>query len=111
MAELIVTTTESVPGFEVKEILGVVTGNTVRAKHIGKDIMAGLKNIVGGELQEYTEMLNDSREESMNRMIKEAKNLGADAVLGARFMTSAVSQGAAELLAFGTAVKLKKKGR
>jgi uncharacterized protein YbjQ (UPF0145 family) len=111
MGEFLVSTVESVPGYEVKEILGTVTGNTVRAKHLGKDILAGLKKLVGGELEEYTDMLNDAREESMNRMVKSAKELGADAVIGARFMTSAVSQGAAELLAFGTAVKLKKKAR
>ena len=88
------------------EILGVVVGSTVRAKNIGKDIMAALKNIVGGEIQEYTEMLKDARKEAINRMINEAKNIGADAVINVRFMTSAITQGAAEILAYGTAVKL-----
>ncbi|MBC7114269.1 MAG: YbjQ family protein [Archaeoglobi archaeon] len=105
---MIVTTTDFVPGYEVSEILGVVFGNTVRAKHIGKDITAALKNIVGGELEEYTEMLRDAREEAMNRMINEAKKLGADAVLNVRFTTSQTMAGAAELLAYGTAVKLRK---
>lgn len=105
---MIVTTTDFVPGYEVSEILGVVFGNTVRAKHIGKDITAALKNIVGGELNEYTEMLRDAREEAVNRMINEAKKLGADAVLNVRFTTSQTMAGAAELLAYGTAVKLRK---
>jgi len=105
---MIVTTTDFVPGYEVSEILGVVFGNTVRAKHIGKDITAALKNIVGGELNEYTEMLRDAREEALNRMINEAKKLGADAVLNVRFTTSQTMAGAAELLAYGTAVKLRK---
>ncbi|HIH69619.1 YbjQ family protein [Methermicoccus shengliensis] len=104
---MIVTNTEFVPGYEI-EILGVVFGNTVRAKHIGKDILAGLKNIIGGELQEYTEMLADARREAMNRMINEAKKLGADAVVNVRFTTSQTMTGAAELLAYGTAVKLRK---
>jgi uncharacterized protein YbjQ (UPF0145 family) len=106
---MIVTTTEYVPGYEVEEVLGIVTGNTVRAKHIGKDILAGLKNIVGGELQEYTDMLSDARKEALNRMLKEADMLGADGVICVRFTTSQTMAGAAELLAFGTAVKLKKK--
>ena len=99
------TTTSDVPGHNY-EILGVVVGSTVRAKNIGKDIMAALKNIVGGEIQEYTEMLKDARKEAINRMINEAKNIGADAVINVRFMTSAITQGAAEILAYGTAVKL-----
>ena len=78
---MIVTTTDFVPGYEIDEILGVVMGNTVRAKHIGKDILAGLKNIVGGEIDEYTEMLRDARIEAVNRMINEAKKMGADAVI------------------------------
>jgi uncharacterized protein YbjQ (UPF0145 family) len=105
--EIIVTTTETVPQREVAEILGVVFGNTVRAKHLGKDILAGLKNIVGGEIEEYTEMLRDARMEALNRMIKEAKKLGADAVVNVRFTTSQTMAGAAELLAYGTAVKLR----
>jgi uncharacterized protein YbjQ (UPF0145 family) len=104
---MLVTTTDYIPGYEVAEILGVVFGNTVRAKHIGKDILAGLKNIVGGEIEEYTEMLSEARMEAFNRMINKAKELGADAVINVRFMTSMATQGAAELLAYGTAVKLK----
>lgn len=105
--KIIVTNTDFVPGYKIAEVLGIVFGNTVRAKHIGKDILAGLKNIVGGELQEYTEMLADARIEAMNRMINEAKKLGADAVVNVRFATSQTMAGAAELLAYGTAVKLK----
>jgi len=108
MEEIIATTTDFVPGYKVKRVLGVVKGNTVRAKHIGKDIVAGLKNIVGGEIQEYTNMLADARQESYNRMINEAIKLGADAVINIRFMTSQTMAGAAELLAYGTAVKLSK---
>ena len=104
---MIVTTTERIPGYEV-EILGVVYGNTVRSKHLGKDISAGLKSIVGGELQEYTEMLAEARTEAMNRMINAAKDLKADAVLNVRFTTSQTMSTAAELLAYGTAVKLLK---
>ncbi|WP_290623417.1 MULTISPECIES: YbjQ family protein [unclassified Archaeoglobus] len=104
---MIVTTTEFVPGYEVEEVLGVVFGNTVRAKHLGKDILAGLKNIVGGEIEEYTEMLRDARMEALNRMVNEAKRLGADAVVNVRFTTSQTMAGAAELLAYGTAVKLR----
>ncbi len=109
MEEVVVTTTDFVPGYEVERVLGVVFGNTVRAKHIGKDISALFKNIVGGEIQEYTEMLSDARKEALNRLIKAAKDLGADAVINVRFTTSQTMAGAAELLAYGTAVKLKKK--
>jgi uncharacterized protein YbjQ (UPF0145 family) len=109
MTDVVVTSTESIPGYEIVEVLGIVTGNTVRAKHIGKDILAGLKNIVGGELQEYTEMLSDARKEALNRMIKEAKNMGANAVVNVRFATSQTMAGAAELLAYGTAVKIRMK--
>lgn len=88
------------------EILGIVTGNTVRAKHLGKDVMSGLKSIVGGELQEYTEMLADARTEAMNRMINEAGKQGAVGIVNVRFTTSQTMTGAAELLAYGTAVRL-----
>jgi len=104
---MIVTTTETIPGREVSEILGIVKGNTVRAKWFGKDILAGLRNIVGGELKEYTEMLTESREQAVGRMTADAEAIEADAVLNVRFITSQISQGAAELLAYGTAVKLK----
>ncbi len=103
-----VVNTDYVQGYKVTQTLGLVTGNTVRAKHLGKDIIADLKKIVGGELQEYTEMLSEARQESINRMMKEAKKLKADAVINVRFMTSQVTSGAAELLVYGTAVKLKK---
>lgn len=104
---MILTTTFEVPGREIGEVLGIVTGNTVRARHIGRDILAGLKNIVGGELQEYTEMLSDARKEALARMIKEAEKLNADAIIGVRFTTSQTMAGAAELLAYGTAVRFK----
>ena len=107
MAKIIISTTSEIPGREVKEILGVVKGNTVRARNIGRDIGAGLKNLVGGEIKTYSEMTAQSREEAFNRMINEAVKLKADAVIGMRFMTSMVMQGASEMLAFGTAVKLK----
>lgn len=103
---MIVTTTDFVPGKRIKEILGLVRGNTIQAKHIGKDIVAGLRNIVGGEIREYTEMLTEAREIALKRMIEKAEKLGADAVINVRFMTSAVMGGAAEILAYGTAVKL-----
>lgn len=101
---MILSNTETVPGKEITEFYGVVTGNTVRAKHVGRDIMAGLKNIVGGELAGYTELLQDSREEATQRMIKQAESMGANAIVNVRFATSSISQGAAELFAYGTAV-------
>lgn len=104
---MITTNTEFIAGKEVEEMLGIVRGSTVRARNIGRDIFAGLKNIVGGEIDEYTKLLADSREEALYRMEEDARRLGADAVLNVRFTTSAVSQGMAEILAYGTAVKLK----
>ena len=104
---MIVVTTENVPGREVTEALGIVRGSTIRAKHIGKDIVAGLRMLVGGEIKEYTEMLVEARNESMRRLEAQAEKLGADAVVNLRFVTSQVMSGAAELLAYGTAVKLK----
>lgn len=106
---MILTTTEQVPGYEVVEILDVVRGSTVRARHVGRDITAGLRNIVGGEVTSYTELMSDAREQAIYRMIADAEELGADAVICMRFMTSAVVRGASEILAFGTAVKLRKK--
>lgn len=103
---MIVTTAETVPGKKVWQVLGVVKGNTVRAKNIGRDIAAGFKNIVGGEIKSYTDLLVQAREESYNRMVNEAVSLGADGIIGMRFMTSMVVGGAAEILAYGTAVKL-----
>ncbi|MEO0293379.1 MAG: YbjQ family protein [candidate division WOR-3 bacterium] len=105
---MILSTIDFIPGKEIKEILGLVKGNTIRARHIGKDIMATLKNIVGGEITDYTKLLAESREQALDRMIENAKELGADAVIGVRFATSFVMGGAAELLAYGTAVKLSK---
>ncbi|MDH4054812.1 MAG: YbjQ family protein [Gammaproteobacteria bacterium] len=103
---MIISNTESIPGRQIVEFYGVVTGNTVRAKHIGRDIMAGLKNIVGGELKGYTELLMDSRKEATDRMIEQAQSMGANAVVNVRFATSSISQGAAELFAYGTAVRV-----
>ena len=103
---MILTNMESVPGKKIVEHYGLVSGSTVRAKHIGKDIFAGLKNIVGGELKAYTELLNESRKESTDRMVAQAEKLGANAVVNIRFGTSAVAAGAAELFTYGTAVKV-----
>jgi len=104
---MIITTTETLPNKEIIEVLGVVRGNTIRAKHIGKDIAAGLRAIVGGEIKEYVEAMSDAREQATERMIAEAEACGADAVVGMRFTTSQVMTGAAELLVYGTAVKIK----
>lgn len=103
---MIVVTTENIAGKEITESLGIVRGSTVRARNIGRDIFAGLKNIVGGEISEYTRLLADAREEALQRMVVDAQRLGADAVINVRFTTSTVMQGSAEMLAFGTAVKL-----
>jgi uncharacterized protein YbjQ (UPF0145 family) len=103
---MILTTIESVPGKQIVEHFGIVSGSTVRAKHIGKDILAGLKNIVGGELKGYTELLQESRDEATNRMIEQAKQFGANAVINIRYATSSVAQGAAELYVYGTAVRV-----
>ncbi|MBS3087923.1 YbjQ family protein [Candidatus Pacearchaeota archaeon] len=107
MKELITTTTFEIPGKKITKILGVAKGNTIRARHIGRDIMAGLKNVVGGEIKSYTEMTTQSREEAFNRMVNDAIEMGADAIVGVRFSTAMIMQGAAEMLAYGTAVKLK----
>lgn len=104
---MILATTETVLEREIIAILGIVTGNVVQSKHIGRDIMASLKGIVGGELKGYTEMFNEARDQAMSRLETEALALGADAVIGVRFTTSAIMDGACELLAFGTAVKLR----
>jgi len=106
MKGLIVTTAETIPSKKVTKILGLARGNTVRAKNIGRDIAAGFKNIVGGEIKSYTDLMSQARDESYNRMVNEAIDMGADAVIGMRFMTSMVVGGAAEILAYGTAVKL-----
>lgn len=101
---MILVTTDSIPGKKIVKVLGLVKGNTVRVRHLGKDIMAQLRNIVGGEVAEYTKMMAESREQAIDRLIKEAENLGANAVVGLRFTTSYVMAGAAELLVYGTAV-------
>jgi len=106
---MIITTQDELADYRITETLGIVRGNTIRARHLGKDILAGLRNLVGGEIEEYTKMLAESREQSLDRMIAEAKSIGADGIVCLRFTTSAVMQGAAELLAYGTAVKLEKK--
>lgn len=103
---MIFTNIESIPGKQIVEHFGIVQGSTVRAKHIGRDIMASLKNLVGGELAGYTELLQDSREEAMRRMGEQAEQMGANAVVNIRFATSSVAQGAAELFAYGTAVRV-----
>jgi uncharacterized protein YbjQ (UPF0145 family) len=102
---MIITTTETVPGKQITEVMGIARGSTIRARNVGRDFMAGLKNIVGGEVKEYTKLLAEAREQAMQRMIEDAQKLGADAVVNVRFTTSAVMQGAAEILAYGTAVK------
>lgn len=104
---MIVTTSSNIAGKKIVKTLGLVKGNTVRVRHIGKDILAFLKNIVGGEVQEYTKLLAESREQALDRMINEAVNLGANAIVDVRFTTSYIMQGAAELLVFGTAVVVK----
>ena len=104
---MIVTTIDYVAQRETAEVLGVARGSTVRARHIGRDLIAVMKNVVGGEIEDYTELQAESREQAMQRMIKDAEKLGADAILGMRITTSVISQGAAEILCYGTAVKLK----
>lgn len=101
---MIVVTSENIAGKRIVRTLGLVRGNTVRARHIGRDIMAGLRNIVGGEVHEYAKLVAESREQSLDRMIVEAEELGANAVIATRFTTSVLMGGAAELLAIGTAV-------
>ena len=101
---MIVVNTEAIPGYRINRVLGLVQGNTVRAKHAGRDIAAGLKNLVGGELRGYTELLTESRRQAFERMLGQAQQLGANAVINVRFTTSAISAGASEMYAYGTAV-------
>ncbi len=103
---MIITNIETVPGKTIVEHFGLVSGSTIRAKHVGRDLMAGLKNLVGGELKGYTQLLNESRQQTMDRMIEQARQLGANAIVNVRFSTSSVAQGAAELYAYGTAVRI-----
>ena len=107
---MIVVNTESIPGYRVVEVKGLVQGNTIRAKHVGRDLAAGLKNLVGGELRGYTELLIEARRQALERMLAQAEQLGANAVVNVRFTTSAVTQGAAELYAYGTAVVAETEG-
>ena len=103
---MIVTTSEAVAGRRVLRTLGLVRGNTIRARHLGKDILAALRNMVGGEIGEYTKLLAESREQALDRMVAEARELGANGIVAVRFSTSEIMSGAAELLAYGTAVVL-----
>lgn len=104
---MIVTTGLTVPEGEIIETIGIVRGNTIRAKHVGTDLIAGLRNLVGGEVSEYTKLMAEAREQAYDRMVAHARSLGADAVIGLNFTTSMITQGAAEILAYGTAVKFK----
>ena len=103
---MIITNIETVPGKTIVEHFGLVSGSTIRAKHVGRDLMASLKNLVGGELKGYTELLQESREEAMQRLQRQAEAVGANAILNVRFSTSSVAQGAAEIYVYGTAVRL-----
>ena len=103
---MLVTTTEQVPGREISEVLGIAIGSTIRARNVGSDILAGLRNVVGGEVTQYTSLMADAREEAIQRMVAEGEALKADAIVGVRLTTSSVAQGAAEIVAYGTAVKL-----
>ncbi len=103
---MIVVTTETIEGKQIVKTLGLVRGNTIRARHIGRDIMAGLRSIVGGEITDYTKMLAESREQSLMRMVEDAEKMGANAIVSTRFVTSMVMSGASELLAYGTAVEV-----
>tara|TARA_B100001750_G_scaffold246550_1_gene269194 strand:- start:1359 stop:1679 length:321 start_codon:yes stop_codon:yes gene_type:complete len=106
---MIISTTENIAGNVISEHLGTVIGNTIRARHIGKDIMASLRTVVGGEVKEYTGMMAESREQALMRMKERAEEMGADAVVGVRFQTSMILQGTAELLVYGTAVKINRR--
>lgn len=105
---MIITTTPDIPGYEITEVLDVVRGSTVRARHVGSDIHAAFKNLVGGEVTSYTELMSDAREQAIDRMIADASELGADAIVNLRFMTAMVMKGASEILAYGTAVRIRK---
>jgi len=101
---MVIVNTETIPGYTIREVKGLVQGNTIRAKHVGRDIAASFKNIIGGELKGYTELLTEARRQAIERMIAQAQQLGANAIVNVRFSTSAVTQGAAELYTYGTAV-------
>lgn len=106
---MLLTTQDQFSEYEIIQTLGLVKGNTVRARHVGKDILASFRNVVGGEIDEYTKLLAESREQAIDRMVMMAKMMGADAIVGIRFTTSSIMQAASEMFAYGTAVKLKKK--
>ena len=108
MKEILVVSAPDLPGYRITEVLGLVRGNTVRARHIGRDILAAFRNIVGGEVLEYRKLMAESREQALDQMIDEARELGADAIISLRMTTSMIGQGMAELLAFGTAVRIEK---
>lgn len=108
MKKIIITTGNEIPGQKIIQIIDIVKGSTVRARNIGRDIGAGLKSLIGGEVKTYTEMTKNARDEAYNRMVNEAKKKGADAIIGVKFTTSMIMTGASEMLAYGTAVKLKK---
>lgn len=101
---MIIVTTDEIPGKTITKTLGLVRGNTIRARHVGRDISAALRNLVGGEIKDYTKMMAESREQALDRMLEEAESLGANAIIGARFTTSMIMQSASEILAYGTAV-------
>ena len=103
---MILTNTETIPGKKIMQVYGVVNGSTVRAKHVGKDILASFKNLIGGELTSYTELLQEARDEATLRMIEEARDLGANAIVNIRYSTSSIAQGAAEIYVYGTAVQV-----
>jgi uncharacterized protein YbjQ (UPF0145 family) len=108
---MLVVNTETIPGYRITVIKGLVQGSTVRSKHLGRDIAAGFKNLVGGELKGYTQLLNEARREALSRMMAQAQELGANAVLNVRYSTSAITQGASELFAYGTAVTVEQEAR
>jgi len=103
---MIIVTTDQIPGRTIRKTLGLARGNTIRARHVGHDISAAFKNLVGGEIRDYTKMMAESREQALDRMIEEAREMGADAIVGVRFTTSMIMQSASEILAYGTAVIL-----
>ncbi len=109
MKDILISTTAHIPGYEIVEVLDIARGSTVRARNLGRDIFAGLRNLVGGEIKEYTQLMAEAREQAIDRMLADAEQLGADAVLNVRFTTAMVMQGCSEILAYGTAVRLRRK--
>jgi len=108
--DILVVSAPELPGYRITEVLGLVRGNTVRARHLGRDILAAFRNIVGGEVHEYRKLMAESREQALDQMVEEARELGADAIISVRMTTSMIAQGMAELLTYGTAVRLVKEG-